>query len=400
MDENCNSHALDINFSDKIINPRNSLNFDNCTPTACKIGSTTKETDGNGVLQEIQIIEDLGRTGTNVCAKVQDSLDVNLLNSDLLKVRDCEAGELGNCSIQKEIIDRPKILTCNSDLNVWKKKANIKVSDLNFGENFTKEDGVVKLHVEKEIENSNRLQKALVIKVFGNNVPFNVISIELRKQWSRIGKFHLTQLGLGWVLCAFEEQESLEEIIASDPWYVNGNIVGMDRWTASFSPTSFKELIAPIWIRMPNLPLQCWDEVNVCRIASMVGYPYLIDRNMFQWSRREFARVCVRVKLDEQLPLGVWVEGELGKFYQNIEYERLPTFCFKCGKLGHLREECLKKSIPVIIKLGGEVSKVDKVSEPTSKSQVVASNIEVNKEMYGPWIHVDCKKKENSENSF
>ncbi|PKU74441.1 hypothetical protein MA16_Dca003644 [Dendrobium catenatum] len=77
--------ALDINFSNKIINPRNSLNFDNCTPTSCKIGSTTKETDGNGVLQEIHITEDLGRTGTNVCAKVQDSLDVNLLNSDLLK---------------------------------------------------------------------------------------------------------------------------------------------------------------------------------------------------------------------------------------------------------------------------------------------------------------------------
>ncbi|XP_020697250.1 uncharacterized protein LOC110110211 [Dendrobium catenatum] len=128
----------------------------------------------------------------------------------------------------------------------------------------------------------------------------------------------------------------------------------MDRWTAAFSPSSFKGLIAPSWILMPNLPLQCWDEVNVCRIASMVGTPYLIDGNMFQWSRREFARVCVRVKLDEKLPLGVWVEGDLGKFYQNIEYERLSTFCFNFGKLSHLKEERLKKMLLISIKQNGE----------------------------------------------
>ncbi|XP_020699925.2 uncharacterized protein LOC110112157 [Dendrobium catenatum] len=67
--------------------------------------------------------------------------------------------------------------------------------------------------------------------------------------------------------------------------------------------------MAPVWIRMPNPPLQWWDEVNVCRIASMIGTPFIIDGNMFQWGRREFYRVCIRIKLHDKLPLGVWVEG-------------------------------------------------------------------------------------------
>ncbi|XP_020672050.2 uncharacterized protein LOC110092045 [Dendrobium catenatum] len=259
---------------------------------------------------------------------------------------------------------------------------------------------MVKLHLEKEQDNSNRLKKFLVIKVFGSNIPFNIISIELRKQWARIGKFHLTRLGLGWVLCAFEENDSLEEIIASGPWYVNGNIVGMDRRAVAFSPSSFKGFMAPIWIRMPSLPLQRWDEVNVCRIASMLGTPYLIDENMFQWSRREFTRVCVRIKLDEKLSLGVWVKGNLGKLYQSIEYERLPTFCFNCGKLGHLRKECLKKMSPIKQNqvVEAQVSK-DKlvenfiVTEPKTKSQALASNNGSNGEVYGPWIHLNYKKK-------
>ncbi|KAI0486590.1 hypothetical protein KFK09_029338 [Dendrobium nobile] len=54
-----------------------------------------------------------------------------------------------------------------------------------------------------------------------------------------------TRLRMG-SLC-FEELEALEEIISSGPWYVNGNIVGMDRWKIAFSPSSFKgELDIPL----------------------------------------------------------------------------------------------------------------------------------------------------------
>ncbi|PKU71415.1 hypothetical protein MA16_Dca004257 [Dendrobium catenatum] len=167
----------------------------------------------------------------------------------------------------------------------------------------------------------------------------------------------------------------------------------MDRWISSFSPSSFKGLTAPIWIRMPNLPLQCWDEVNVCRIASKVGTPYFIDGNMFQWSRREYTRVCVHIKLDETLPLGVWVEGNLGKFYQNIEYEKLPTFCFTCGNIGHLKEDCSKKVIPGItakpnkdIQVNEEILIEDRNLKDTS-SKAFANNVFKGKEN-GPWIQV------------
>ncbi|KAI0502675.1 hypothetical protein KFK09_017632 [Dendrobium nobile] len=70
----------------------------------------------------------------------------------------------------------------------------------------------------------------------------------------------------------------------------------------------------------------------------MVGKPYLIDGNMFQWGRREFGRVCIRINLESKLPLGVWIEEKTGRFHQKIEYERIPIFYFNCGIIGHNKE--------------------------------------------------------------
>ncbi|XP_020689845.1 uncharacterized protein LOC110104904 [Dendrobium catenatum] len=172
----------------------------------------------------------------------------------------------------------------------------------------------------------------------------------------------------------------------------------MDKWSASFNPTSLKGLSAPIWIRLPNLPLLCWDEINICRISSLVGKPLLIDGNLFQWGRREFGRVCVRLNLDTKLPMGIWVEGSMGKLFQKVEYERLPKFCYHCGRIGHNTNYCLEKH------QNNETFGSDKTEENTKKFQddslyaekVIAPNAEISG--YGPWLQVNYGRKRNFKN--
>ncbi|KAL0922907.1 hypothetical protein M5K25_006937 [Dendrobium thyrsiflorum] len=190
-------------------------------------------------------------------------------------------------------------------LNPWTRRPNIKVNFIK--DNFVlTEDGLaVKLHEPSVKENSEKLKFSVVVKVFGKNIPVHVIAEELRRQWMQFGKFHLTILSFDRVLCSFFSSESMENVMSGGPWFVSGHIVGIDKWTPEFSTTSLKGLTSPVWVRLLHLPLYCWDEINVARIASLIGIPLLIDGNMFQWGRREFARVCVRADLDKKLPLGV-----------------------------------------------------------------------------------------------
>ncbi|KAI0530932.1 hypothetical protein KFK09_000480 [Dendrobium nobile] len=151
--------------------------------------------------------------------------------------------------------------------------------------------------------------------------------------------------------------------------------------------------MAPVWIRMPNLSFQWWDEVNVCRIASMVGTPYLIDGNMFQWERREFARIFVRIKLDDKLPLGVWVEGsqvlEGGMADSNNMYGHWVHIKYGKGRFKNknfnkvwtrsLKEEAVKVKVPIDIPSVQKISEVaegrkDPKGEPTIHIAVIEFN--------------------------
>ncbi|KAI0493816.1 hypothetical protein KFK09_023941 [Dendrobium nobile] len=261
-------------------------------------------------------------------------------NSNMENVRTCTTGELGKCEELLEVM--PQRINSANIKNAWSKNKNIKVANLDFGDCIAEDGCTIKLHKEK-------------VSILNNST-----------------------------------------------WFVNGNIIGIEKWNKKFDPNSLEGLSAPIWIRMPNLPLFCWDEVNICRIASMVGKPYLIDGNMFQWSRREFGRVCVCIKLNDKLPTGVWVEGEEGKFYQKIEYERLPNLCFECGKIGHDKKECAKSIF--LNKENSDLLKkdwsknineedIEEVNQPTDDK---IHNVE----SFGPWMMVNYGKKNVNNNWY
>ncbi|XP_028554703.1 uncharacterized protein LOC110095663 [Dendrobium catenatum] len=219
------------------------------------------------------------------------------------------------------------------------------------------EDGVaVKLRDDMEILNSNKLRNSLVIKVFGKEIPSYLVAWAVRKQWKLFGNFHFTTLGRGWFLCSFGLAEMMEGVLMGGPWFENGHIIGMEKWTAGFSTLSMKGLTSSIWIRLPHLPLQCWAEINMARIVAMVGRPLMQDGNMFQW----------------------------GRFFRRVEYERISTFSYKCGLVGHLKADCKKK---------GSVALDGNVCGGNAKAgkEVEMHPEEDNCSTYGPWIMVNRK---------
>ncbi|KAL5851560.1 hypothetical protein ACOSQ3_006678 [Xanthoceras sorbifolium] len=94
----------------------------------------------------------------------------------------------------------------------------------------------------------------------------------------------------------------------------------------------------PFWVQMFNLPLACMSREIGVVLGSSLGEVKEVDMdaNGNCWGR------CLRVRIlmDISKPLQRGLKALLGDDGEEISvllcYERLPNFCYYCGRVGHL----------------------------------------------------------------
>ncbi|XP_020701176.1 uncharacterized protein LOC110113087 [Dendrobium catenatum] len=176
----------------------------------------------------------------------------------------------------------------------------------------------------------------------------------------------------------------------------------MDRWSSSFSINSLKGITSPVWIRFLGLPLSCSDEENIPMIASMIGSPMMLDENSLKWSKREYARCCVRIDLEKKLPRGVWIEGIHGRTFQRVEYEKLYSLCYCCGKVGHSKDVCPDAVIQIKEKMTQDHIEVLDKSETEKRGVIMQQSeepVEPKKQNQNMDQQIDAKSEVNLKKS-
>ena len=73
----------------------------------------------------------------------------------------------------------------------------------------------------------------------------------------------------------------------------------LNKWTLDFDPTQDVPSIVPVWVRLPHLPLHCWNSESLEVIENM------LEKYIDRAERKEqysCARICVEVDLEIGLP--------------------------------------------------------------------------------------------------
>ncbi|KAH0657995.1 hypothetical protein KY289_026743 [Solanum tuberosum] len=116
-----------------------------------------------------------------------------------------------------------------------------------------------------------------------------------------------------FILIMFANEEERDRVLCSGPHCLLRRPVIMKPWDPNFN---FKEEIlttVPLWIKLPNLPLNCWNSVLLSKIGSSLGNPLYADECTTQTSRISFARILIEMDITRILPIVIKIKDPKGK---------------------------------------------------------------------------------------
>lgn len=96
-------------------------------------------------------------------------------------------------------------------------------------------------------------------------------------------------------------------------------------------------------MQVHKVPAGFWSEKVGQKIGNKLGDFIESNPNNFTGIRREFIRIRVNVNINKPLKSSLNLKAGGGNGHEVVLcYERLPTFCFQCGLIGHEEHFCRK----------------------------------------------------------
>lgn len=195
---------------------------------------------------------------------------------------------------------------------------------------------VIELNKEEVDKATEEWKQALILYVVGTSPTIAAVERYIATQVNTVSKPKVYYHNDGYFLVRFTSLDDRNELLYSGPHMMNNKPIIVKIWSADFDFN--KELLQtiPIWVKYPNLPLNCLSMDSLSRISSGLGVPVYADECTTKVDRISFARVLVEMDVARELPKKIKVEDPNGRvFDQVIQYEWVPEYCTKCMQIGH-----------------------------------------------------------------
>jgi len=146
----------------------------------------------------------------------------------------------------------------------------------------------------------------------------------------------------------------------------------------------------PVWVRILNLPLECWSHACLSKISSVIGKHIRCDNLTLSMSWVSFARVMIEVDMLVDLPRFVNLfmpDGTIIK--KRVIYEYMLKFCSHCCIPRHASTACQKLNTGVEDSPTSGMVKIAHVSPSGSSNKVAAVNPVISQPLGNPCPNVE-----------
>ncbi|KAE8660670.1 hypothetical protein F3Y22_tig00116951pilonHSYRG00632 [Hibiscus syriacus] len=187
------------------------------------------------------------------------------------------------------------------------------------------------------------MDKWIVARIIGyKKVESEAVLRVFRSIWGHSRLEDASILKENMFLFKFKTISDKLAIMKRTPWSFEGMLLAIAHFDPKLSLEEFDFRLLAVWVRICELPLGFMKIETAEKIGNRIGKIIATDTRPGDGRMGDFLRV--RVEIDSSKPLrrcvkmGVCANGDSRKCL--LKYERLPSFCHKCGIIGHVLTEC------------------------------------------------------------
>lgn len=225
---------------------------------------------------------------------------------------------------------------------------------------------VVTLPTDFDQIGQEKLNRSLVGKIFDTRAPNrDTLRIQLPKILMTRRGIDVEIIGDNLFLVTFASSDDLRRTLSDGPWHYFQSLMLFKAPQGLQNPADiiFDELV--IWVQCHNLPIKCMHPPTVRRIGEQVGRVVEVDIGEGGGCVGRFARVRVARPIEKPLQrcVNITIEGSHECALVLLVYEKLPEFCYACGRVGHVLSYCMDKEANKEKLLYGSWLKANKVQD-------------------------------------
>ncbi|KAF8379215.1 hypothetical protein HHK36_028645 [Tetracentron sinense] len=160
--------------------------------------------------------------------------------------------------------------------------------------------------------------------------------------WKPQEDVQVVELLANLLLFKFQKREDLLKVKRFEPWVFNNHLLLLRDWVPDLSPHEIIFDDTLFWIQLHGLPSERHTHQVGLDLGSEIGIVLEVDVHTGDGSKGKFIRIRVIVAMS--LLIRHQMLSFLMPLLIKVCYERLPSFCYHCGILGHEFKYCATQS--------------------------------------------------------
>lgn len=192
--------------------------------------------------------------------------------------------------------------------------------------------------------------------VVGRFLTAKLVKVEFMRQvmvsvWRPVKGVQISELSPNLFMFVFYHYSDVQYVLEEGPWSFENNTLVCRQVPDGVLPAEVVLDSVDMWVQVHDLPVGYTSDLVLEQVGNFLGVFLRCDDRFAGAPWRHYYRIRVSIPVSRPIKRRMrLVKRDKTACWVSFKYERLHSFCFFCGMLGHVYKFCLRareSTIPV-----------------------------------------------------